>query len=442
MNTGHTSLLSLLRGVSLVLAESPRDYDLLLQMAVDRDFVLLGEATHGTHDFYAMRAQISQRLISEAGFDAVAVEADWPDTERLNRYVQGGDEASLDSAFDDYRRFPTWMWRNDDVRDFIAWLRRHNAAHTALPVGFYGLDLYSLYQSADAVIAYLEGVDPDEARQARQLYAALDHVRDPQQYGYQAAAGIRESCRDAAAALLVKLRQRAPVYLADAGPAARDRQFHAECNAQVVLNAERYYRTMFTGRTNSWNLRDAHMVNTVLALRQHLRSQGRKGRIVIWAHNSHLGDARATEMGERGEWNVGQLLREQAGVERTLLVGFTTCTGYVTAARDWDCPAERRFVRPAHKDSWEHLLHTSGRDRFFLPMRPEVRAALAEPRLERAIGVVYRPESELASHYFRAALSAQFDAIFHLDETSAVEPMDIGERWRRHEAPDTYPFSV
>ncbi len=441
MNTGKTPVLSLVREASQVLGESSRDYDPLLQMAIDRNFVLLGEATHGTHEFYAMRAEITQRLIDEAGFDAVAVEADWPDTWRLNRYAQGAEEPSLDSAFGDFQRFPTWMWRNRDVRDFIAWLRNRNAQAEA-PVGFYGLDLYSLYRSAEAVIDYLEKVDPEQAASARRLYAALDHVRDPQEYGYEAATGIREPCRDAAAAMLADLRRKAADYLVHDGRAARAEQFFAERNAQVVLNAERYYRTMFGGRANTWNLRDAHMVNTVLAQHEHLRAEGRAGRIVIWAHNSHLGDARATQMGERGEWNVGQLLRQQVGSERTLLVGFTTFTGYVTAARDWNRPAERRFVRPAHKDSWEHLLHTSGRDRFFLPMRPDVVAALAESRLERAIGVIYRPESELASHYFPARIGAQFDAIFHLDETSAVEPMDITEHWERDEAPVTFPFGV
>lgn len=442
MNTGRTPVLSLLREASRVLGENSHDYDLLLQMAIDRDFVLLGEATHGTQEFYAMRAEITRRLIEEAGFDAVAVEADWPDAGRLNRYVQGAEEHSLDAAFGDFQRFPTWMWRNRDVRDFIAWLRRHNATEGAPPVGFHGLDLYSLYRSAEAVIDYLEKVDPDQAEQARRLYAGLDHVRDPQEYGYQAATGLRASCREAAARLLMDLRRKATDYLAHDGRSARDEQFFAERNAQVVLNAERYYRTMFGGRVNTWNLRDAHMVNTVLALRDHLRTEGRAGRIVIWAHNSHLGDARATEMSERGEWNVGQLLREQCGIERTLLVGFTTCTGHVTAARDWNRPAERRWVRPAYKDSWEHLLHTTGRDRFFLPLRPDVAAALAEPRLERAIGVIYRPESEFASHYFPARIGAQFDAIFHLDETTAVEPMEITEHWERHETPDTYPFGV
>ena len=439
----HSPILAAIRDAAGVLGDSPHDYDPLLRMVGDRSFVLLGEATHGTHEFYAMRAQITRRLVEELSFEAVAVEADWPDAYRHNRYVHGAGDASIDGAFSDFQRFPTWMWRNQDVRSFIQWLHAYNMRTPASSrVGFYGMDLYSLYRSAEAVIDYLEGMDPDQAAVARRLYAGLDHVRDPQDYGYEAAVGLRPPCRDAAAALLTELRRKAPAYLAEDGQAAQDEQFFAERNASVVLNAEHYYRAMFGGRTNTWNLRDAHMVNTLFALRQHLRASGRRGRIVVWAHNSHLGDARATQMSERGEWNVGQLLREQAGAAQALLVGFTTYTGHVTAARDWDAPAERRWVRPARKDSCEHLLYSTHLDRFFLPLGGGVAEALAAPLLERAIGVVYRPESELASHYFSASLSAQFDAVFHLDETTAVEPFDITEHWTKHEAPDTYPFGL
>ncbi len=439
----HSPALAAIRDAAVVLGDSPRDYDPLLRMVGDRSFVLLGEATHGTHEFYAMRAEITRRLVEELGFEAVAVEADWPDAYRLNRYVHGAGDASIDGAFGDFQRFPTWMWRNQDVRSFIQWLHAYNM-RTPAPsrVGFYGMDLYSLYRSAEAVIDYLEEMDPDQAAVARRLYAGLDHVRDPQDYGYEAAAGLRPPCRDAAAALLTDLRRKAPAYLAEDGQAAQDEQFFAERNASVVLNAEHYYRAMFGGRTNTWNLRDAHMVNTLFGLQQHLRASGRRGRIVVWAHNSHLGDARATQMSERGEWNVGQLLREQAGVAQALLVGFTTYTGHVTAARDWDAPAERRWVRPARKDSCEHLFYSTHLDRFFLPLGGGIAEALAAPLLERAIGVLYRPESELASHYFSASLSAQFDAVFHLDETTAVEPFDITEHWTQHEAPDTYPFGL
>lgn len=436
-------LLHAIRDAAVPLDGDDGDYDLLLRMVGERPFVLLGEATHGTHEFYAMREEITRRLIGELGFDAVAVEADWPDAYRLNRYVRGIGDATIDEAFGDFRRFPTWMWRNHAVRGFIQWLQARNAElPVAARAGFYGLDLYSLYRSADAVIDYLEAVDPDQAVLARRLYVALDHVREPQTYGFEAATGVRPPCRDAAAALLVQLLRRAPAYLAEDGQAAQDEQFFAERNAHVVLHAEQYYRAMFGGRSNTWNLRDAHMVETLFALRRHLRAQGRQGRIVVWAHNSHLGDARATQMGERGEWNVGQLLREQAGATQALLVGFTTYTGHVTAAHDWDAPAERRWVRPAHRDSCEHLFYASGLDRFFLPLSGTLADELAAPLLERAIGVVYRPETELASHYFSASLSRQFDALFHLDETSAVEPLDLTAHWTRHEPPDTYPSGL
>ena len=438
-----TVLLDVIRDAATVLGSGDRDYDPLLEMVGDRPFVLLGEASHGTHEFYAMRADITRRLIVEHGFDAVAVEADWPDAYRLNRHVRGQGDDGLDDAFGDFQRFPTWMWRNADVRAFIGWLHAHNAARPAvMHVGFYGLDLYSLYRSAEAVIEYLEGIDPGQAANARRLYACLDHVREPQDYAYEAAHGLRPPCRAAAVALLAGLVRNAPGYLIEAGSAAQDEQFFAERNANVVLNAERYYREMFSGRVNTWNLRDAHMVDTLLALHSHLRAAGRRGRIVVWAHNSHLGDARATEMGRRGEWNVGQLVRERAGAAQALLVGFTTYTGHVTAARDWDAPAERRWVRPAHADSCEHLFHRSGCDRFFLPLRDGPAGLLSVPMLERAIGVVYRPESERASHYFEALVGAQFDAVFHLDETTAVEPFDVTEHWQHHELPDTYPSGL
>jgi erythromycin esterase-like protein len=432
---------SLLLGGNLDDPTGGKDYDALLSMVGTRSFVLLGEATHGTHEFYRMRAQITRRLINECGFDAVAVEADWPDAYRLNRYVRGESSTAAITAFSDFQRFPTWMWCNQDVLDFITWLHAHNnrqqSADKPMPAGFYGLDLYSLYRSVDAVTEYLEQVDPEQAGIARRLYSALDHVRDPQDYGYQAASGLRPACRDAAALLLTDLVKRAPEYLSADGRTTADEQFFAERNAYVVLNAEQYYRAMFTGRMNTWNLRDAHMVNTLLALRQHLSNGGRPGKIVVWAHNSHLGDARATEMGERGEWNVGQLLREHVGAQQVLLVGFTTYTGHVTAAREWDGPAERRWVRPARKDSIEHLFYESHRDRFFLALNDGVQNAVAgalhEPLLERAIGVLYRPETEYASHYFQARVGSQFDAVFHLDETSAVEPFDATALWQARE---------
>lgn len=426
-----------------VLDGGTHDYDALLDTVGERAFVLLGEATHGTHEFYAMRADITRRLIEERGFDAVAVEGDWPDVQCLDRYVRDAAATSAQAAFDHFLRFPTWMWRNHVVQDFVQWLHQRNATQEeAAKVGLYGMDLYSLYRSAEAVIAYLERIDPEQAQAAQRLYVCLDHGGDPQDYGYAAATGLRRPCRDAAAMLLANLLRKAPDYRADDGRSKADEQFFAERNASVVLSAERYYREMFSDRANTWNLRDAHMVDTLLALHRHLRAAGRGGRIVVWAHNSHLGDARATAMGERGEWNVGQLLREQVGAQHTLLVGFTTYTGHVTAARDWNRPAERRWVRPARADSYEHAMYATGLDRFFLPLNADTVSALEQPSLERAIGVVYRPQTELQSHYFSATLSAQFDAVFHLDETSAVEPLDADVHWTRSEPPDTYPSGL
>lgn len=334
------------------------------------------------------------------------------------------------------------MWRNRDVEAFIAWLQGHNAA---VPVhrraGFYGLDLYSLYRSADAVIAYLEQVDPVRAEAARRRYALLDHVRDAQVYGYQAAFSLRPSARSAVVSQLEEVRARAVAGLRADGLSARDAQFAAERNAAVVANAEHYYRAMFGSRSNTWNLRDTHMCETVLELSRHCTACGGNGRIVVWAHNSHLGDARATEMHHRGELNLGQLLREAAG-EETLLVGFTTHTGRVAAASRWDGAVEHKRVRPALPGSCEHLFHSTRLDRFFLPLLEPGAAPLRESMLERAIGVIYLPQTERQSHYFEASIAAQFDALFHLDETAAVEPLDLPEHWCHDEAADTYPFGV
>lgn len=429
--------LSAVRALGQRLDECPQDYDGLLALAAGRRFVLLGEATHGTREFYRMRAEITQRLICELGFDAVAVEGDWPDARRVNHHVCGATAEPADAALGDFRRFPTWMWRNREVLSFVEWLRGQNAALPASErAGFYGLDLYSLYRSADAVITYLESVDPEQAEIARHRYAALDHVRNEQDYGYQAAMQLRPDCRGAVARQLMELRANAARYLEGDGPAAQDAQFYAERNAATVVNAEQYYRSMFGSHISTWNLRDAHMRDTLFALARHRQDHGGNGRIVVWAHNSHLGDARATETSLRGEWNLGQLVREAVG-DQALLVGFTTYTGHVAAATDWGGDVERKAVLPALPDSYEQLFHRSGLDRFFLPLTPAAAAPLREPLLERAIGVLYRPQTERASHYFQASLSAQFDALFHLDETDAVEPLEPPADWQSRQVPET-----
>ncbi len=416
--------------LALRLEDNQKDYDALMAMVPNKRFVLLGESTHGTREFYRMRADITRRLITEAGFDSVAVEGDWPDVWRVNRYVQGesGDDAL--SALGDFERFPLWMWRNQEVLSFITWLRAYNAnLPMASRVGVYGLDLYSLYRSADAVIHYLDQVDPTEAAVARERYAALDHVREPQAYGYQAALGQRPVARDEVIAQLLSLRAHAQAHVERNGLAAQDAYFFAERNAAVVVQAESYYRAMFGRRVNTWNLRDTHMRDTLFALSAYRRRRDGSGRVAVWAHNSHLGDARATEMHHRGELNLGQLLRQELG-EQVLLVGFTTYAGQVAAASEWGGEVELKRVRPALRGSYEHLFRTTDLDRFFLPLKGPPAEHLKEPLLERAIGVIYLPQTERASHYFDASLSGQFDAVFHLDETDAVLPLDAPSHWR------------
>src|SRR5256885_5798025 len=438
------TLVRSLREAAHRLAGSARDYDPLLELIGDARFVLLGEASHGTHDFYEQRAEITKRLIVEKGFTAVAVEADWPDAYRVNRYVQAAsNDSDSEEALSGFRRFPTWMWRNSDVVDFVGWLREHNdGVAPAMKAGFYGLDLYSLHASIEAVLTYLHKVDPDAARRARYRYSCFDHFgEDTQAYGYAATFGLAESCEEEALGQLIELQQRAVAYASRDGHVADDEFFFAEQNARLVKNAEEYYRSMFRGRVESWNRRDAHMAETLEALAAHLEGRGRKAKIVLWEHNSHLGDARATEIGEGGEFNVGQLVRERYPGQ-SVLVGFTTHHGTVTAASNWDAPAERKRVRPALPGSYEELFHEVGIGRFMLGLRSGApMEGLREPRLERAIGVIYRPETERISHYFHARLSDQFDAVLHFDETRAVEPLErVGAP--SGEVAETFPTGV
>jgi erythromycin esterase-like protein len=407
--------------------------------------VLLGEASHGTHEFYRERARITRRLITEKGFGAVVVEADWPDAYRVNRYVRGlpGDEEAVE-ALEGFKRFPTWMWRNADVLDFAGWLRDYNdhVADEHERAGFYGMDLYSLHASMQAVLRYLDKVDPEAARRARQRYACFDHFgQDPQSYGYATTLGLGESCRNDVVATLVDITRRALDYARRDGLMAADDFFQAEQNARLVKNAEAYYRSMFEGRDASWNVRDQHMAETLQTVLSHLERTGRSSKAVVWAHNSHLGDARFTEMGERGELNVGQLVRERLGPD-AVNVGFTTHTGTVTAATDWDGPAERKRVRASLPGSHENLLHQIGLPRLMLLLGTAAPAGLHEPRLERAIGVIYRPETERVSHYFEARLARQFDVVLHFDETRAVEPLERVAPRATEDLPETYPAGV
>ncbi len=420
----------------------------VLDLMGDAELVLLGEATHGSSEFYRLRGNICRALFQQGRLDAIAVEADWPDALRVSRFVRGEDgDASAGEALRDFQRFPLWMWRNREILALADWLRTANQARgPQARVGFYGLDLYSLHASMQAVIAYLERDHPQAAQQARERYACFEQFApDPQHYGYAASFGELDSCEDQVVAQLLALQQQRSAAL-DATGRGADELFYAEQNARVARDAEAYYRAMYRGRHTSWNLRDTHMADTLDALRQHLGARlQRTPRIVVWAHNSHIGDARATEMGREGEINLGQLMRERHGQDKVFLLGFTTHSGAVTAASEWDSPAQVKGLRPSLPESIEHALHETGLRRLLLPLRgraPLHQSLAASRLLERAVGVIYLPETERISHYFEADVSAQFDALVHVDATTALHPLDKGAHWRAEDQPETWPSGI
>jgi erythromycin esterase-like protein len=445
--TTTLTLTDRIRDAAHPLAAGPDAYDPLLQRIGDAHYVLLGEASHGTHEFYRDRVDITKRLVEDKGFTAIATEADWPDANRVDRYVRGKSrDASAVEALGGFRRFPAWMWRNDDVVALVDWLRAHNdGLPKGVPrVGFYGLDLYSLRASMEAVLQYLEKVDPTAASRVRERYACFDHFGgDDQVYGFLTGSGASESCEQAAVEVLVELRRRAADAAGRDARETDDDLFDAEQNARVAVNAEAYYRTMFRRDASTWNLRDTHMAETLETVVAHLARQMPAPKVAVWAHNSHLGDASATEMGQRGELNVGQLVRARHGSD-AVLVGFTTHHGRVTAASNWGGIAERKHVRPALRDSFEATFRETRVGRFLLTWHEgdALMDDMRNPELERAIGVVYRPETERQSHYFWARLSDQFDAVVHTDETRAVRPLEPTSEWEVGEPPETYPFGV
>ncbi len=401
----------------------------------DRKIVLLGESSHGTSEFYRARAAITRRLVERHGFTVVAVEADWPDAAAIDRHVR-----HLASRPDDqpFRRFPTWMWRNTDMADFVGWLRMHNGRvdDTTRRAGFYGLDLYSLGASIEAVLGYLDGVDPEAAAIARERYGCLEPWRrEPSSYGRAMMSRSYSGCEEAVVAQCRELLARSLDLGGDDGDSFLD----AAQNARLVAAAETYYRTMYRGGESSWNLRDRHMFNTLANV---LDARGPDAKAVVWAHNSHVGDARATEMGtSRDELSLGQLCRERFG-EAAVLIGFGTHTGTVAAATDWGGAMEVKRVRPSREESVERLFHESRRPRHLVDFgrHAELAERLGEPRLERFIGVIYRPETELQSHYAQAQLSRQFDAFVWFDETRAVTPLPV--RTDRDAMPDTWPTGL
>ena len=411
------------------------DLDPLMDRIGSARIVLLGEATHGTSEFYRMRARITRDLIVRKNFRFVAIEADWPDAARVDHYVRHFEYPP--SEWTAFARFPTWMWRNVEVRDFVSWLRKHNGTVARdKRVAFHGLDLYSLYDSIRSVLSYPDEVDPESARVARERYGCLTPWQhDPATYGHAALTGSYPRCESDVVRALTELLAKRQAYAEHDG----ERFLDAEQNARLIANAERYYRIMYYGSRASWNLRDSHMFETLKNL---LAFHGPDSKAIVWAHNSHVGNAEATEMAARGEHNLGQLCRKAFGAH-AYLVGFGTHSGTVAAASDWNGPMEVKAVRPALPNSYEQLCHATGLARFMLGIRNRSDlcgpTGLARQRLERAIGVIYRPETERASHYFRASLPRQFDEYIWFDDSRAVTPLETAAI---KGLPDTYPFGV
>jgi protein-L-isoaspartate(D-aspartate) O-methyltransferase len=407
----------------------------MLRRIGDARVVLLGESTHGTSEFYRMRERITRELIEKKGFSFVAIEGDWPDAARIDHYVRHSKVPP--SEWTAFARFPVWMWRNREVREFVDWLRARNAdLKPGDRVAFHGLDLYSLYNSIRSVLDYLDRVDPKAAEVARRRYGCLTPWQsDPSVYGQATLSGQYQTCEREVVSMLTDLMQKRRAYAEHDG----ERFLDAVQNARLVANAERYYRTMYYGSRSSWNLRDSHMFETLKNL---LTFHGPQSKGIVWAHNSHVGDSAATEMSARDEYNIGHLCRQEFG-DVSYAIGFGTNSGTVAAASNWDEPMQVKSIRPGLAGSYERLCHETGDPRFLLPLRgigpTAPLAGLLQPRLERAIGVIYRPETELQSHYFEAVLPRQFDELVWFDETSAVTPLRSEEL---KGLPDTYPFGL
>ncbi|MGB8467967.1 MAG: erythromycin esterase family protein [Candidatus Babeliales bacterium] len=432
--------------------ENNRAEDALIETIGDASVVLIGEATHGTQEFYAQRAAITKRLVTQKGFRCVIIEGDWPDAYTVNRYINNKtaskDNKQAVESLQDFKRFPAWMWRNNEMVSFVQWLHEYNAQlpESAIPVGFYGMDLYSLHRSMRIVVEALEKLDTQEAQRARERYQCFELFHhDPHAYGYYATVYPESSCRVQALEQLTTLMKKDISFFKYDALNSMEEKLYMEQNARVVKNAEHYYRSIFEGNpAHSWNVRDNHMMETVTLIRQLFEQRyDQDAKVIIWAHNSHIGDARATQMAQIGEHNIGQLAKQEwdTGV---FTIGFTTYTGTVSAARAWEGPVERRQVLVALPDSYEALLHQVGIPRFLLLSKwnEELYKALHQKRLERAIGVLYIPETERESHYFYAHLSEQFDAIIHIDTTTALTPLDKTVAWDRAELPETFPSGM
>lgn len=421
-------LVGQIRGAATPL-RTARDLDPLFERIGDARFVLMGEASHGTSEYYTWRAEISRRLIVEKGFQFIAVEGDWPSCDRLDQYIKGRGEGDAEDALQAFDRWPTWMWANEEIAELAEWLKEHNRG-VAEPVGFHGLDVYSLWDSLYAVIGYLRRVDPSAIDAARRAFRCFEpYGEDAQEYARATARLVPASCEDRAVALLADIRRRASAYRED----DRWGAFRVEQNALVIRDAEAYYRAMVRGGPKSWNVRDRHMQETLERLADFY---GAHSKGIVWEHNTHIGDARHTDMAADGMVNVGQLARERWGEKDAVLVGFSTHRGSVIAGDAWDAPAERMTVPEAREGSWDELLHRAGGEDKLLILDSE--GPLRETRGHRAIGVVYHPEYESLGNYVPTTLSRRYDALLYIDETQALHPLPVSVDLRE-EIPETFP---
>ncbi|ANE49875.1 erythromycin esterase family protein [Flavisolibacter tropicus] len=410
-----------------------QDLTLLINDIEDRPVVMLGEASHGTHEYYTWRTAISKRLIQEEGFRFIAVEGDWPDCYKINRFVKGYKDGgnNIREVLGAFDRWPTWMWANWEIAALAEWLREYNQH---LPqnqkVGFYGLDVYSLWDSMREMVLYLEKEDPQAAQVAKKAIRCFEPYED-NEHAYARVSLTELSCRDKVLALLKEVRSKA-VFL-DGDPEAG---FNTEQNALIAVNAEKYYRSMMSFDNESWNVRDTHMMETLDRL---MRFHGDNAKGIVWEHNTHIGDARATSMKRAGMINIGQLAREQYGINKVYLVGFGSYQGSVIAGDEWGAPMQELDVPKAREGSVEHTLHRqSTANRYLLFNEPEVGKQYSEAINHRAIGVVYNPAHERYGNYVPSVMSQRYDAFIYLDETQALHPLHLQPHSEK--MPETYPF--
>lgn len=433
----ETELVNSLKASSYPLNEK-EDLEPLYDLIGDARIVMLGEASHGTHDYYTWRAHISKKLIEEKGFNFIAVEGDWPDCYRLNRFIKGYDtnSKSVLKVMETFNRWPTWMWANWEIVALANWLRKHNAGLTAdKRIGFYGLDVYSLWESMESIMQYLKKTDLSALRVAEEAYQCFEpYGRDEGTSYARASQFVPELCRNEVVTLLKEIQQRMPSYNSD-----YENVFSAEQNAFIAVNAEKYYRAMITGGPHSWNVRDRHMADTLSRL---LKFHGKNSKAIVWEHNTHIGDARATDMAEDGMFNIGELARIEDADKGVVLVGFGSYKGSVIAGKRWGSPMRAMELPEARKGSWEYFLHRAGaKDKLLLMDDFQKNKILMKNYLgHRAVGVVYNPELDKYGNYVPTIIPARYDAFIYLDETIALHPLNILSDIQQ--IPETYPFGV